>query len=103
MGMLPAPAPKWTLDRIFAELCREHRRGRRLTRDPLVKSGRGDLVNAIYDHVGSMPAARRRAGVPDPVRPPVERPFVQVWDDDIIVEEIFELAAGSFDLFEVRY
>jgi len=57
----------WSKERVIDELRRIHRRGRvRITSYALSAAGYQGLVSAIYLRIGSIPRARRLAGIPDP-------------------------------------
>ncbi|HEX2692238.1 MAG TPA: hypothetical protein VHN14_36765 [Kofleriaceae bacterium] len=72
---------------MIDELRRIHFRGRvRITSDALRVAGHQGLISAIYLLLGSVPRARRLAGIPDPgYRPPYA---IQRWDEDRVLSEI---------------
>lgn len=59
---------KWSLGRIINELRQLHREGIQLTEPALRAAGRGGLVQAARKLAGSLPGARKLAGVPGPRR-----------------------------------
>jgi hypothetical protein len=102
---LPDPAPhrKWDYKRALSELRDEHRRGTRLTLRGLIRAKRKDLAHAITEHVGSLPRARRLAGVPEPEElPRRHQPFVKVWDADRVLDEILQRAERGQSLAPTR-
>lgn len=69
----------------------------------LENAKRKDLTHAIMEHVGSLPDARRLAGVPEPEPlPRKHRPFYKEWDDDRVLDEILDLAAAGKSLAPTR-
>ena len=86
-GVAPRSSAFWSQERVIDELRRIQLRGRvRITSHALSAAGYHGLVSAIYVCIGSVPRARRLAGIPDPgYRPPYE---ILRWDEDTVISEI---------------
>jgi len=86
-GVAPRSLAFWSQERVIAELRRIHLRGRvRITNYALRAAGYQGLLSAIYVCIGSVPRARRLAGIPDPgYYPPAE---INRWDEDSVISEI---------------
>jgi hypothetical protein len=86
-GVAPRSFAFWSQERVIDELRRIQLRGRvRITSAALIAAGYHGLVSAIYVRIGSVPRARRLAGIPDPgYRPP---DTIHSWDEDSVISEI---------------
>lgn len=86
-GVAPPSFAFWSQARVIDELRRIHLRGRvRVTGYALRVAGYQGLLSAIYLLIGSVPRARRLAGIPDPgYRPPHA---IHRWDEDSVISEI---------------
>ena len=86
-GVAPQSFAFWSRERVLEELRRIHLRGRvRITSYGLIAAGYQGLLSAIYVVIGSLPRARRLAGIPDPrYRPP---DTIHRWDEDSVISEI---------------
>ncbi len=99
----PVPQRKWDRALALAELQREHARGTRLTLSGLLDAGRKDLTHAVNEHIGSLPAARRLAGLPEPAPLPRKHvPFQKEWDEDRVLDEILGRATDGQSLAPSR-
>ncbi|MFN0248646.1 MAG: hypothetical protein ACKV2T_17285 [Kofleriaceae bacterium] len=101
---LPHPThKKWDRERAIAELRNEHQRGTRLTEPGLMRAKRKDLVHALREHIGSLPQARRVAGVPEPTPLPRKKvPFQKEWDADRVLDEILRRSDAGESLAPSR-
>jgi hypothetical protein len=86
-GVAPRNFAFWSQERLIDELRRIQLRGRvRITNYALRAAGYHGLVSAIYVRIGSLPRARRLAGIPDPgYRSP---DAIHRWDEDSVIGEI---------------
>jgi len=72
---------------VINELRRIQRRERvRITSHALSAAGYQGLLSAIYVIIGSVPRARRLAGIPDPGYHPPDT--IHRWDEDSVISEI---------------
>jgi hypothetical protein len=98
---LPQPKrpTRWDRKRVLAELRHEHQRGTRMTRKGLIAAGRQDLLSAVTVYVGTFEHARRLARIPTP-KPLASShvPFLKIWDEDRVIEEINRRAAKGKSL-----
>lgn len=87
VGVAAPSVAFWSKERVIDELRRIHRRGRvRITSSALNAAGYRGLVSTIYVRIGSIPRARRLAGIPDPgYRSP---DVIHRWDEDSVISEL---------------
>jgi hypothetical protein len=82
----PARERKWSQVRVIETLRRLGRRRRlRITAKGLVNAGYSGLLTAAAKYVGSLPRARKLAGIP---APPAASWKVERWNDDRVIHEI---------------
>lgn len=76
---------KWSREKIVRGLKRLDRKGQRIVTADLLCAGHHDIVTASRKYFGSLPRARKTAGIPTPPRAWSKR---TKWDEDLVIYEI---------------
>jgi hypothetical protein len=84
----PGRSPKWTAERVIAEIQHVARRGQHMSQNAVATSGYGHLVTAACHLFGSWSRARDRASVP--FKPQQRQGRGAAWDADTVVAAIRE-------------
>jgi hypothetical protein len=97
-ALVPSPEHRrrWSRTRVLEELRRLARQPRlSVTTRGLYSAGYSGLVSAARKYVGSLPRARRLAGVPEPSSTGGKR---ERWDEDRVIHEIHARHRGNLPL-----
>jgi hypothetical protein len=83
---LPAPRQRWSRERVLHEIAELHRLGQHMSSLAVMKAGRGELVQAAGQYVGSWTRARELAGVAFRRKRSIS---TSAWEASTVIAEIF--------------